>query len=261
MNNVIFSTIVLLGKLESSESSARRCRGFQRSHVTLVRRFTTLTIGDSYDHQHPSCSFTRLFMSKMRDEQMATCPPKRNSTDECNSRGSPHMTKRRKFTSDLSANIWQQLGSTAKAPVICMKQSPSSRCCQALEGCFNLRLESSFHNVPMQSNPLTIVDDSSLSPVFPCTTAMPSSYNRVHTEMHWLSSLATEIDPALIASLSLHPAASTSSFTDTDAAAGGGLRRRGVSNSRPRMVYNQHIGQLLCAEATPPTPDGTDLLA
>ncbi len=74
--------------------------------------------------------------------------------------------------------------------------------------------------------------------------------------MGWLSSLAPEIDPALIASLSLHHTASTAASADTDAAVEGGLRRRGVGGSRPRCAYNQHIGQLLCADADPQPPDG-----
>ena len=191
----------------------------------------------------------QLDLVDMRDEHF-TFSLKRNIADECNSREQPHTTKRRKSHSNLGVNVWQQLDSTAKVDDACIKRSPSSCYRPALEGCFELRLESSSDYVP----PFSIVDQSSgHPPAFPHTTIPTSSSDRVleHTDMDWLSSLPAEIDPALIASLSLHPATST----DVDAAVGGGLRRRGVSCSRPRLVYNQHIGQLLCAEAAPLPPD------
>ena len=206
----------------------------------------------------PALLLRELNLVKMRDEH-STFLLKRNIADGCNSRDPPHTTKRRKCHSDLGGNVWQQLGSAAKIDTARIMRNPSSRCRQELEGCFELRLESSSEYVPVP--PFSIVDKLGCSTEFP---HIPTSSDRVleHTDMDWLSSLPGEIDPALIASLSLHPATST----DTDAAAGGGLRRRGVSSSRPRLVYNQHIGQLICAEAAPlPHDDGaavtTGLLA
>jgi hypothetical protein len=171
---------------------------------------------------------------------------KRNS--ECNSRGTPHMTKRRKRHSDLSGDIWQQLGSIDYARTA---RSLNSRCHP--ETCLELPLDSELDLVPMQSDPFSILDEIGHSPAFPQTP--PTSSDRVleQTRMDWLSSISAEIDPTLIASLSLHPVTSSA---DTDTAAGGGLRRRGVSSNRPRSMYNQHIGQLLCAEAAPLSPDG-----
>jgi hypothetical protein len=188
---------------------------------------------------------------------------KRNITDECSLRGTPHMTKRRKFHSDLSGeNVWQDLGSPVSRRVVddaSLKRSPSSRCRPALDRCIEMRVESSLDYLPVQIPPFSIVDNSGCSSAIPHAIAMPPSCpGRVleHTDMDYVPSSVPEIDPALIESLSLHLVTSAAISTDTDAAAGGGLRRRGVSGSRPRLAYNQHIGQLLCAEAASQSADG-----